>query len=176
MAIKLLLRLFVILTVFSVMSSGAVMAQAPIPPVLFQGELTIDGVTAPVGTIVVAEVDGEEVTACTVDGVIVKEGQYMLVIPNNGYMGKMVVFKVNGIVAGEHEYVSSMPTPVVELDLDVKTSSSGGSDTGSIAPGKTDDSSSGLFGLGTNAIVGIAVGVVLAAVVVVLLVRRRRRI
>ena len=161
------------------MSSGVILAQAPIPPVLFQGELTIDGVTAPVGTIVVAEVDGEEVTACTVDGVIIKEGQYMLMIPNNGYMGKMVVFKVNGIVAGEHEYVSSMPTPVVELDLDVKTGSpdtTGGSDTGSIAPGKTDDSSSGLFGLGTNAIVGIAVGVVLAAVVVVLLVRRRRRI
>ena len=168
MAIKLLLRLFVILTVFSVMSSGVTLAQAPIPPVLFQGELTIDGVTAPVGTIVVAEVDGEEVTACTVDGVIIKEGQYMLMIPNNGYMGKMVVFKVNGIVAGEHEYVSSMPTPVVELDLDVKTGSSA-------TPGKTDDSSSGLFRLSTNAIVGIVAGIVVAAVVVVLLVRRRRR-
>ena len=143
------------------------MAQAPIPPVLFRGELTIDEVKAPVGTIVVAEVDGEEVATCTVDGVIIEEGLYMLAIPNNCYMGKMVVFKVNGIVAGEHEYVSSMPTPVVELDLDVKTGSSATS-------GNTADSSSGLFGLGTNAIVGIAVGVVVAAVLVVLLVRRRR--
>jgi len=174
---KLLFRVLFLLTAFSVLSSGVIMAQAPLPPVLFQGELTIDGVTAPVGTIVVAEVDGEEVTACTVDGDIIIEGQYMLMVPNNGYIGKMVVLKVNGIVAGEHEYVSSMDTPVVELDLDVKTSSSGTSDTGSTAPGTTADSSPGLFGLGSSALIGIAVGVVVAAVVAVvavLLIRRRK--
>ena len=172
---KLLLRVLFLLTAFFVLSSGVVMAQAPVPPVLFQGDVTIDDVTAPVGTIVVAEIEGEEVAMCTVDGEVIEEGRYMLAVPNNGSTGKMVIFKVNGIVAGEHEYVSSMENPIIELDLDVETSSSGGSDTGSAAPGKTDDGSSGSSGLDTNTIVGIAVGIVAAVIVAVLLVRRRRR-
>lgn len=177
MNIKLLLRLFVILTVFSVSSPGVAMAQAPIPPVLFRGDVNIDGVAAPLGTIVAAEVDGIEAATNTPDG-IKETGKYMLAVPDNGYIGKMVVFKVNDIVTGEHEYVSSMDTPVIELDLDVITKSSdtsGGSDTGSTAPGTTADSSSGLFGLGTGAMAGIVVGIVVAAVVAVLLVRRRKR-
>lgn len=175
---KLLFRVLFLLTAFSVLSSGVVMAQAPIPPMLFQGELTIDGVTAPVGTIVTAEVDGQEVATCTVDGVKVEEGQYILMIPNNGYIGKIVVFKADGIVAGEHEYVSSMENPMIEFDLDVKTGSpdtTGGSGTGTTAPGKTDGSPSGLFGFGTSAIAGIVVGIVVLAVLVVLLIRRKKK-
>ena len=165
---KLLLRVLFLLTTFFVLSSGVVMAQAPVPPVLFQGELTIDDVKAPVGTIVVAEVDGEEVSACTVDGVIIKEGRYMMAVPDEGYAGKMVIFKIDGIVAGEQEYVSSMENPIIELDLAVKTSASGTS-------GNTGDSSSGLFGLSPIAIAGIAVGIAAGVVVVVLLVRKRRQ-
>lgn len=157
---KRFLRVLLFLTALSVLSAGIVTAQAPIPPVLFQGEVTIDGNTAPVGTVITAEVDGEEVTTCTIDGVTIKEGQYMLAIPNNGYMGKMVVVKVDGIVAGEHEYISSMDTFAVELNLDVETGSSG---------------SSGLSGFGTGTIVGIVAAVVVVAVVAVLLIRRRKR-
>ena len=166
---KPLLRVLFLLTVFSVLSSGAVMAQAPVPPVLFQGDVTIDDVKAPVGTIVVAEMEGEEVAMCTVDGEVIEEGRYMLAVPNNGSTGKMVIFKVNGIVAAEREYVSSMdesnPAPVVELDLDVETSSSG-------TTVNTGDSTSGLSAI---AITGIVVGIIAAAVIVVLLVRRRRQ-
>jgi hypothetical protein len=164
---KLLLRVLFLLTTFFVLSSGVVMAQAPVPPVLFQGELTIDDVKAPVGTIVVAEVDGIEAATNTPDG-IKETGKYMLAVPNEGYAGKMVVFKVNGIVAAESEYISSMDTPVIELDLDVETSASGTS-------GNTGDSSSGLFGLSPIAIAGIAVGIAAGVVVVVLLVRKRRQ-
>ena len=171
---KLLFRVLFLLIAFSVLSSGVISAQAPIPPVLFHGELTVDGVTAPVGTIVVAEVDGIEAATNTPDG-IKETGKYILAVPDEGYVGKMVIFKMEGIVAGEHEYVSSMENPIIELDLAVKTSLPGGSDTGSTAAGKTDDGSSVLSGLDTNTIVGIAVGIVVAAVVVVLLVRKRRR-
>ena len=147
---KQLFRGLFLLMAFFVLSSGVIAAQTPVPPVLFQGEVAIDGVMAPIGTIVVAEVEGEEVATNKPDGI--KEiGKYVLVVPNEGYVGKMVEFKVNGIVAAEREYAGSMDTPVVELDLDVKTGSSGTS-------GKTGDGLSGLFGLSPVAIAGIAAG------------------
>lgn len=154
---KLLFRVFFLLIALFILASGVAMAQAPIPPVLFQGKLIVDETAAPVGTVVVAEIDGEEVTSCTVDGTKIKEGQYMLAIPNNGYIGKMVVLKVNDIVAGEHEYISSMDTFAIELDLDVETNSS----SSSIKPA-------------SSTVAGVAVGVAVAAVIVTLLIRRRR--
>jgi hypothetical protein len=95
---------------------GAVVAQPPTPPVMYQGSVTIDGEDAPVGTIVTAEIDGAEVATNAPDG-IAEAGQYYLPVSNEGYVGKTVVFKVGGVLAGEHEFADPMESPVVVVDL-----------------------------------------------------------
>lgn len=99
-----------------VVLAGAVAAQPPTPPVMYQGSVTIDGEDAPVGTIVTAEIGGVEVATNAPDG-IAGAGQYYLPVSNEDYVGKAVVFKVGGVVAGEHEFVDPMESPVVAVDL-----------------------------------------------------------
>ncbi len=176
---KLLFRVLFLLTAFFVLSAGVVMAQAPTLPVLFQGAVLIDGAEAPVGTLIVAEVDGIEVATNSPEG-IDAEGSYILVVPGSGSIdiGKMVVFKVDGLVAGEHEYVSSISSPVVELDLNVQTGLPGTNGTtgpGDTTPGTTKPSSADFFGLGLKTFIGIVAGGVALIILLIVMINRHRR-
>ena len=167
------LLLLAIITAAILLLPAAVLAQPPSLPLLFQGNVTLDSEAAPVGTIISAEVEGVEV-ATNAPGGITETGQYALPVPNDGYTGKMVVFKVDGVVAGQHEYVDPLETAVVSLDLSVEA----GSPPVTTPPGETSlpGGVPSPGGLGREAIIGIVVGVVVViAVVVFLLVRKRRR-
>jgi len=129
-----------------------VLAQPPGPPLLFQGEVSINGEDAPAGTIITAEIDGVEV-ATNKPGGITKAGYYSISVKSDDIAGKIAVFKVNGIVAGQFECINPMEIPpTVDLDLSITgamtyaltiTSTEGGSvstpgeGTFSYNPGKT---------------------------------------
>jgi len=167
------LRFLAIIAVGTLLLPAMVLAQPPSLPLLFQGNVTLDSEAAPVGTVISAEVEGVEVATNGPDG-IAEAGHYALPVPNDGYTGKMVVFKVDGIVAGQHEYVDPLETAVVSLDLSVEA----GSPLVTTPPGGTSPPGGAPSpgGLSREAIIGIVAGVVVViAVVVFLLVRKRRR-
>jgi len=86
----------------------------PVVPLLFTGDVTIDGVDAPIGTDITAEIEAEEVasTPTTV------AGRYAISIDyNSSYIGKTVVLKVNDAYGGEGTYVDPAETPVVTVNL-----------------------------------------------------------
>lgn len=158
------LRFLAIIAVGVLLLPGVVLAQAPTPPVLFEGSVTIDGVDAPVGTVISAEIEGVEVAANAPDG-ITEAGNYALPVPSDGYIGKMVVFKVDGVVGGQHEYVDPMKTAIVALDLSI-----------GVTPEAASSTTSFLGGLGTKGMIGIISAVVaVIAAIVFLVVRRRSR-
>jgi len=97
------------LCVFSVTPALAV----PLMPLLFTGNVTIGGNPAPVPTTISAEIDDIEVASVATSVV----GHYAIPVPAEGNIGKMVVFKVNGVVGGQHEYVDPWTTPSVTLNL-----------------------------------------------------------
>ena len=179
MELKIKIKLLFILILCILLFPGVVLAQTPKLPLIFEGDVTIDGYDAPVGTVIVAEVDGVEASTNASKGGITGAGKYMLVIQNEGYTDKIVVFKVDGIVAGEHVYVSSMEL-IVNYDLHAQTNAPAGdiddADVDNSITGKAGAFLSGLFGLGTKAIVGIVVGIVALVTVIVLMkiIRRRR--
>ena len=113
---KIMLRLLAILVICALLLPATVSAQPP-PPLLFQGRVTIGGEDAPVGTIISAEIGGVEVASNDDSGGTTEVSQYAIWIDQDGNIGKTVVFKVNGVVGGEHEYVDPWETPIVELDL-----------------------------------------------------------
>ena len=109
--------LLAILALVTLLLPAALVAQEPPPiPLFFQGMVSIDGEPAPVGTIISAEIEGVEVAGP--EG-ITEAGRYGILIEADDNIGKTVVFKVNGIVAGQHEYVDPWETPTVELDLSI---------------------------------------------------------
>lgn len=172
--IKLLLILILCILLFP----GVALAQTAKLALIFEGDVTIDGYDAPVGTVIVAEVDGVEVARTT----ITKEeaGQYNITVQNEGYTGKIVVFKVGGIIAGEHEYINSMGV-IVNFDLQAQTKAPAGdiddsSDVDNSIPEKVFAYFSGLFGTGTKAIIGIVVGAgaLIIVIVIIAIIRRRR--
>ena len=177
--LRIQIKLLLISIVVALLVPGIAQAQ---PALIFEGVVTFYGNNAPVGTVIVAEVGGVEVATNAPEGGIEKSGKYMLVIQNEGYAGETVVFKVDGIVAGEHVYVISMD-PIVTLDLHVQAIAPAGDtdDTADIGNSITERAVayfSGLFGLGTKAVVGIAVGLgalIIAIVSVLIIVNRRRR-
>ncbi|MDH5363777.1 MAG: hypothetical protein OEW82_01215 [Dehalococcoidia bacterium] len=161
------LRFLAIIAVGVLLLPAGVLAQPPSPPLLFQGSVIIDGVDAPVGTVISAEVEGVEV-ATNAPGGIAEAGQYALTVPNKDYTGKIVVFKVDGVVGGQCEYADPMKTSVVSFDLSVEV----GSPPAAPPPGGTPFPG----GLSTRAMIGIVAAVVVViAVIVFLVVRRRRR-
>jgi hypothetical protein len=87
-------------------------------PLIFQGRVTIGGEDAPAGTIISAEIQGEEVGTNAPQGTT-EAGDYSIEVKGNANIGDMVVLKVNGIVATQHEYVDPWETPIVELDLSI---------------------------------------------------------
>jgi hypothetical protein len=139
----------------SLLLPTALAAQEEIPPMplIFQGTVSIDGEPAPVGTNISAEI--EEVEVAGPEG-ITEAGNYTISIESDDNIGKIVVFKVNGVVAGQHEYVDPWETPTVALNLS----------TGSAPP------TSG--GLSTTWIIAIIV-IIAVGVVVAFIIRARRR-
>jgi hypothetical protein len=142
--------LLAILALVTLLLPAALVAQEPPPmPLLFQGTVSIDGEPAPVGTNISAEIGGGEVAG---PESITEAGRYAISIEPDDNTGKIVVFKVNGVVAGQHEYVDPMETPTVELDLSVATSG----------------------GLSTAWIIAI-IAIIAVGIVVALVARARRR-
>ncbi len=93
---------------------GAVSAQeAPIMPQIFLGDVTIGGAPAPIGTTVSAWIEGVEVESVDTT----TEGEYAIEIDPNDYVDKMVVFTVNGVVAGETEFLHPWDETPLYCDL-----------------------------------------------------------
>ncbi len=92
--------------------AAPVLAQ-PVMPLLFMGDVTIGGIDAPKLTTVTAEIEDGEIARVTTSEV----GHYAIQVPDGDNVGKMVVFKVNGVVGGENEYVDPWATPSVTLNL-----------------------------------------------------------
>jgi len=178
--VKIQIKLLLISIIIALLMPGIVLAQTAKLPLIFEGNLIIDGNDALAGTVIVAEVDGIEAATNAPDGGIAVPGKYMLVVQNEEYTGKMVVFKVNEIIAGEHEYVKSL-SPIVEFDLNVQTfvpadDTADNPDAGNSIPEKAIAYFKGLFGSGKRAVTGIAVGavVLIIAIVITAVIRRRR--
>ena len=179
MAVKIKIKLLFTLIFCALLLPGIALAQSTTPSLVFEGDVTIEGYDAPVGTVIVAEVDGVEAATNAPEGGIAESGKYMLVIQNEGYTGKIVVFKVDGIVAGEHEYISSMD-PIVNFNLYMQTSPpAGGTDDSSgidnTIHGEAGAFLSGFLGLGAKAIIGIAVGAVALVILLIMMIKRHRR-
>lgn len=112
--------LLAILAIVPLLLPASLVAQEPPQmPLLFQGTVSIDGEPAPVGTNISAEIGEVEVAG---PESITEAGHYAISIELDDNIGKIVVFKVNGVVAGQHEYVDPMETPTVEFDLSIATS------------------------------------------------------
>jgi hypothetical protein len=156
-------QLLVVLILCFMLLPGITLAQAPTPPVLFQGDVTINDVDAPVGTIIVAEVEGVEAATNEPDDGISEAGKYILSVPDEGYVGKTVVFKIDGVVAGEHEYVSAFESPIIELDLSVGNGSHGTTPLNDY------------FGLGLKTFIIIVAGVVALIILLIVMIKRHRQ-
>ena len=178
MAVKIKIHLVITLILCALLVPCIVLAQTAKLSLVFEGDVIIDGYDAPVGTVIVVEVDGVEAATNAPDGGITEFGKFMLVIPNENYTGKMMVFKVDGIIAGEHVYVSSMD-PIVNFDLYAQTSlpagaTDNGKDIDNTTPGGAGDFFSGLLELGAKTLIGIVAGVVALVILLIAVVRRRR--
>lgn len=95
----------IVLTLALFLMTAATALAQPTVPLLYNGGVTIDGVDAPVGTIITAEIDGEEV-ATNAPGGTTEVGTYQLDVVANE--GDVVVLKVNGVVGGETTHPDPM--------------------------------------------------------------------
>lgn len=151
---KVKIGLLAILALVTLLLPAALVAQEPPPiPQVFQGVVSIDGEPAPVGTNISAEIGGVEVAGP--EG-ITEAGRYAILIEADDNIGKIVVFKVNGVVAGQHEYIDPWETPNVEFDLSISS-----------APPTSG-------GLSTAWIIAI-IAIIAVVIVVVFIARARRR-
>lgn len=98
------------------MPAATVLAAVPVVPLLYQGSVSIEGVDAPTGTIITAEIEGEEVATNAPDGTTAV-GTYTLAIVANE--GDVVVLKVNGVPGGQDTHPDPMTNYKVDLDLSV---------------------------------------------------------
>lgn len=178
MAVRTKIYLITVFMLCTLLLPSIAMAQTAKLSLIFEGDVTIDGHDAPPGTVIVVEVNGVEVASNVPDGGITESGKYMLVIQNDGYTGKLVVFRVEGIVAGEHVYISSMD-PIVRFDLHMQTSLPAGAvddgtavDTGN--SGRVDSLLAEILALGTKTLIGIVGGVVALVILLIAVIRRRR--
>ena len=182
-----LISILINIIIITLLFPGLALGQAPTPPLLFEGKVYIDGVEAPADTVIIAEIDDIEVasTAITEESLAQDEGsaKYYMTIPNEGYIGKTVVFKVDGNYAGEGEYINPMEKPIVELDLEVgagapttpeTNGTSSSSDANEGSPGKEDESWD-YWGLGLKAFIGIIVGGIALIVIIIVIIRRERQ-
>ena len=109
---KLRLGTFLAVLVLIALPVAGVSAQPP-QPQLFMGSVTIDGASAPVGTTVSAWIEGAPVKSQD----ITTAGQYALPIDIDGRVGKMVVFKVNGLDGGQTEFLDPWEASPIVFNL-----------------------------------------------------------
>jgi hypothetical protein len=97
-----------------------------VPPHVFVGSATLDGVAAADGAAVTAWIDGEQIAATTASG-----GEYTLLIDqeDSSYSGKTVSFKISGSSAAETS--SWKQGEATALDLIATTGSGGTASAGS---------------------------------------------
>ncbi|MDD4985387.1 MAG: CARDB domain-containing protein [Dehalococcoidales bacterium] len=79
-------------------------SQPPTVPLLYHGNVTIAGEDAPIGTVITAEIGGQEV-ATNSPGGTTDTGIYELPVAAN--QGDLVVLKVNGVFGGQTTHPSS---------------------------------------------------------------------
>jgi PKD repeat protein len=113
---KFVLRTLVIAAVLGLLLMPATALAQPVVPLLYHGSVTVDDVDAPIGTIITAEIDGEEVATNAPDGTT-EVGSYELDIA--AHEGDEVVLKVNGVVGGQTTHPNPMSTFEVVLNLSV---------------------------------------------------------
>jgi len=113
---KIMSRLLAIAVALALLLMPASALAQPVVPLLYHGSVTIDGVDAPIGTIITAEINGEEVATNAPDGTT-EVGRYELDV--SAHEGDVVVLKVNGVVGGQATHPDPMTTFEVVLDLSV---------------------------------------------------------
>lgn len=114
---KIRLRLLAItLTLALLLMPAATALAVPTVPLQYQGSVSIDVVEAPIGTIITAEIDGEEV-ATNAPGGTTAVGTYKLDVVADE--GDVVILKVNGVIGGETTHPDPMTNWKVDLDLSV---------------------------------------------------------
>ncbi len=114
----------------------------PLMPLLVYGSVSINNQPAPIGTIVSAEIDGSEVDSIAIN----QEGKYFLKITDGAdNEGKIVVFKVNGILDKNHqlECVDVFEVPSIKLDLSVSAQEESNDNNNNNISSNTGGSSSG---------------------------------
>ncbi len=128
-----------ILAVILIFPISTMAIAPPLMPLLVYGNVRINNEPAPIGTVVSAEIDGKEVDSITIK----EEGKYFLKIADGSENeGKVIVFKVNGILDKSHklECPNVFNNPSIKLDLSVIEGSD--NDTGT-SLGSTGGSSGG---------------------------------
>jgi len=113
---KIGLRVLVISAVLSLLLLPATALAQPTVPLLYHGSVTIDGVDAPIGTTVTAEIDGV-VVSTNAPGGTTEVGTYTLDIVADE--GDTVVLKVEGVIGGQTTHPDPMSTFDVVVDLEV---------------------------------------------------------
>ena len=113
---KIKLRLLAIMAALALVLVPAAALAQPVVPTIYHGTVTIDEVDAPTGTIITAEIDGEEVATNAPDGTA-EVGSYTLAIVADE--GDVVVLKVNGVVGGQTTHPDPMSTFEVVLALSI---------------------------------------------------------
>ena len=107
--------LVIAVVVFLLCIPAAALAQ-PVPPTIYSGSVTVDGLDAPVGTIVTAEIGGVEVATNAPEGTT-EAGVYEL--PVEADEGDTVVLLVEGIEGGQATQPNPMEEWQVVVDLEV---------------------------------------------------------
>lgn len=114
---KIRLRFLAIAVILALLLMPATALAQPQVPLLYHGSVDIDSMDAPIGTIVTAEIDGEEVATNAPGGGTREVGTYGLDVVANE--GDVVVLKVNGVPGGQTTHPDPMSNWDVPLDLSV---------------------------------------------------------
>ncbi len=130
-----------ILAIILIFPVGTMAIAPPLMPLLVYGNVSINNEPAPVGTVVSAEIDGKEVDSMAIS----EEGKYFLKIADGAENeGKIIVFKVNGVLDENHqlECPNVFNNPSIRLDLSVSIREESNNNSGS-SSGSTGGSSGG---------------------------------
>ncbi|MBD3164254.1 hypothetical protein GF323_03575 [Candidatus Woesearchaeota archaeon] len=101
----------------ALVASAAAIAQGDYPGHAFWGEVLVNGNSAPDNLLIIAMIDGNNVSfGYTDSGVYGQKPADKFYVPNPGSSGKTIEFYVGGIKAAEHPFIAASGT---ELDLSV---------------------------------------------------------
>ncbi|HEY90579.1 MAG TPA: PKD domain-containing protein [Dehalococcoidia bacterium] len=107
-----LLAVTVTLTLTLLLMPATALAQ-PVVPLLYHGNVTVGGTDAPAGTIISAEIEGEEIATSTT----AEAGTYELDV--GAHEGDVVILKVDGVEGGQTTHPDPKTAFEVVLDLSV---------------------------------------------------------